>query len=110
MGDYCWLGDSCEILNLEQVTLEDHVAIAHEVYLATGSHNIRSRTMAYANKPITIKRGTWVASRAFIGPGVTIGENCVVGAGALVVKSVPNDSIVLSAPAQVVGRREITDP
>lgn len=110
MGDYCWLGDSCEILNLEPITLEDHVALAHEVYLAAAGHNVRSRTMAYDNRPILIKRGTWVATRVFVGPGVTIGENCIIGAGALVVKSVPDDSIVLSQPAKVMARRELTDP
>ena len=108
MGDYCWIGDSCEILNLEPVVMEDHVALAHEVYLAAGSHDIRSRTMAYANKPIRIGRGTWVATRAMIGPGVEIGENCVVGAGAIVLKSVPRDSIVGSSLAKVIGKRELT--
>jgi putative colanic acid biosynthesis acetyltransferase WcaF len=34
LGDYCWIGDSCELLNLEPITFEDHVALAHEVYLA----------------------------------------------------------------------------
>jgi putative colanic acid biosynthesis acetyltransferase WcaF len=108
LGDYCWIGDDCVILNLEPVVFEDHVALAHEVYLAAGSHNIRSRSLAYANKPITIRRGCWIATRAFIGPGVTIGENCVVGAGAIVLKSVPDNSIVGSNVAQVIGTRELT--
>lgn len=109
IGDYCWIGDSCEILNLEPFVMEDHVALAHEVYIAAASHNIRSKTMAYANKPVRIKRGCWVATRAMIGPGVTIGENCVIGAGAIVLKSVPPNSIVGSNLAKVIGTRELTD-
>ena len=110
IGDYCWIGDNCEILNLERVTLEDHVALAHEVYIAAASHNIRSKTMAYANKPVLIKRGTWVATRTLIGPGVIIGENCVVGAGSIVLKSFPDNSIIGTAQAHVIGTRELTDP
>lgn len=107
IGDHCWVGDGVEILNLEPVTLEDHVVIGHQAYLAAGSHDARSRSMAYANKPIVIRRGTWIATRAFIGPGVTVGENCVVGACAVVMKSVPDDSVVTGQAAQVAGRREI---
>lgn len=107
MGDYCWIGDSCEILNLEPVVMEDNVALAHEVYLAAASHDVRSRTMKYANKPILIKRGCWVATRVMIGPGVTIGENCVIGAGSLVLKSIPDNSIVGTSLAKVIGTREL---
>lgn len=110
LGDYCWIGDRCEILNLEPVTMGDHAALAHDVYLAAGSHDIRSRTMKYANKPITIGRGTWIATRAFIGPGVEIGENCVVGACAVVLKSVAPNSIVGSNLATVVGTRKLVNP
>jgi putative colanic acid biosynthesis acetyltransferase WcaF len=109
IGNHCWIGDSCEILNLEPITMEDHVALAHEVYLAAAGHNIRSRSMAYQNKPITIKRGSWIATRAYIGPGVTIGTNCVVAAGAIVVKDVPDHIIVGGNPAKPIGQREITE-
>jgi putative colanic acid biosynthesis acetyltransferase WcaF len=110
IGDNCWIGEGCQILNLEPVVFEDNVALAHEVYVAAASHDIRSKTLAYANKPVRIKRGTWVATRAFIGPGVVIGENCVVGACAIVLKSVPDNSIVGSNLAQVIGERVLTNP
>jgi len=107
IGDYVWIGDKCVLLNLEPIEMQDHSALAHEVYLAAGSHNIRSRTMAYANKPILIKRGTWIATRAMIGPGVVVGENCVVGAASLVLKAVPDNTIVGGNPAKVLGTRTL---
>jgi len=110
LGDYCWIGDSCHILNHEHVVLEDHVSLGHEVFIAAASHNIRSKTMAYANKPVLIKRGTWVATRAFVGAGVTIGENCVVGAGSIVLKSFPDNSVIGTTLAHVISTRQLTDP
>jgi len=110
LGDHVWIGERCELLNLEQMTLEDHVALGHDVFLAAASHNIRSRTMAYANKPLLIKRGTWVASRAFVGAGVTVGENCVIGAGAAVVRDVPPNSVVVPSASVVVKERVLDQP
>lgn len=110
MGDYCSVGDGADLLNMEPITMGDHVTIGHQAYLAAGSHDPRSKTFAYANKPIVIESGAWVATRAFVGPGVTVGENSVVGANATVMKSVPPDSFVAGPPAQVIGRRELINP
>jgi putative colanic acid biosynthesis acetyltransferase WcaF len=104
-GDYCWIGEDCEFLSLETITLQDHVAIAHRVYLAAGSHDYTDHTMPYRNGPITIERGTWIASCAFIGPNVVIGEHSVVGAGSVVIKPVPPWSVVCGNPAQIVKQR-----
>lgn len=105
IGDYCWIGEDCELLTLEPIVLKDHVAIAHRVYLATGNHDFEDHTMPYRNAPITIERGTWVASCAFIGPGVTVGEHCVISAGSVVTKSVPPWSVAQGNPATVVKPR-----
>lgn len=106
VGRDCWIGEETVILNLAPVVIKDHVAIAHQVYLAAAGHDIRSRTMAYLNAPIVIEKGCWIATRAFVGPGVTIGEYAVVAAGAVVVKDVAARTIVGGNPAKEVGRRE----
>jgi hypothetical protein len=72
IGDHCWIGERTETLNLEEVILEDHIALGHDVYLATAGHDISSPTMAYKNRPITIRVGTWITSRVFVNPGITI--------------------------------------
>jgi putative colanic acid biosynthesis acetyltransferase WcaF len=107
VGDNCWIGDDCGILNLEPVRFANNVAIAHRVYLATGNHDFTDSAMSYRNNPIVIERGVWVASCAFIGPGVTLGEHCVVAAGAVVTKSVEPWAIVKGNPAVKVGERTL---
>jgi putative colanic acid biosynthesis acetyltransferase WcaF len=105
IGDHCWIGEDTVILNLAPVTLNDHVAIAHQVYLAAAGHDIASKTMAYQNAPIVIERGCWLATRAFVGPGVTIGEYAVVAAGAIVVKDVASRTVVGGNPAKEIAQR-----
>jgi putative colanic acid biosynthesis acetyltransferase WcaF len=107
IGDHCWLGQRCEILNFETVVIEDHVALAHDVYLATGNHDYSDSTMPYMNKGLRIGRGTWIATRVFIGPGVEVGEHSVLCAGTVVTKSIPPWSIVLGNPAQVIKERKL---
>ena len=107
IGDHVWIGDGCQLLNLELITIESNTALAHEVYLAAGSHDVRSRTFAYKNRPITIKSGCWIATRAFIGPGVTVGENSIVAAGSIVIRDVPPSATVAGNPARIIGPRFI---
>src|SRR5208282_5628651 len=94
-----------EFLNFETIQLQDHVAIAHRVYLAAAGHDYTDHTMPYRNGPITIESGTWIASCAFIGPNVVIGEHSVIGAGAVITKSVAPWSIMYGNPAQAVKQR-----
>lgn len=107
VGDDVWIGEGTTILNLEEVRLESDVALAHEVYIAAAGHDIRDPTFAYANAPVVVHSGAWIATRAYVGPGVTVGYGAVVAAMACVVKDVPDASIVAGVPAAVIGQRAI---
>ena len=110
VGNHCWIGDGSQLLSIARIKMEDHSALAHEVYLAAGGHDIQSATMAPRNEPITIKSGTWIASRAFVGPGVTVHENVVIAAGAVVMKDVEPGVVVAGNPAKVIRQRQIDRP
>jgi putative colanic acid biosynthesis acetyltransferase WcaF len=100
LGRHCWIGERCEILNMEPVIIKDYSALAHDVYIAAGSHDIASISMRYKNKPVIIEQGVWIATRVFVGPGVRIGANCVVGAGCIVTDDMEESSVV-TAPKPV---------
>jgi putative colanic acid biosynthesis acetyltransferase WcaF len=66
--------------------------------------------MELTNKPIVIGPQAWVAARAFISPGVTVGEGAVVGACAVVTKDVEPWTVVAGNPAKFIKKREIKGP
>ena len=66
-------------------------------------HNVENhRSREGKKKPITIKENAWIASRAIIMKGVTVGKASVVAAGAVVTKDVPEKTVVAGVPAKVI--------
>ncbi len=100
IGDDTWIGEDTWILNLEPVTIGSDVCVSQGVLLCTGSHDRRSPTFEYDNAPIVVGDGAWIAARATILRGVTVGADSVVGACALVARDIPPGATVL-APAGV---------
>lgn len=100
VGDNSWIGEGAWLLNLEPITIGHDVCISQEVLLCAGSHDRRSATFEFDNAPITIEDGAWIAARATVLRGVTIGANTTVGASALVSQSVSSDEVVLAPVAQ----------
>ncbi|GAA1829382.1 putative colanic acid biosynthesis acetyltransferase [Nocardioides marinus] len=107
--DDVWIGEGTMILNLDTVHLKNDTALAHDVFLAAAGHDIRDRAFRYANRPIVLGPGVWVASRAFVGPGVTIEEGSVVLPGAVVTAPVGQYQVVGGVPARPVATRHVRE-
>jgi acetyltransferase-like isoleucine patch superfamily enzyme len=103
LGRNVFVNHDCSFLDLCRITIEDDVMIGPKVSLVTENHpldpNDRKTVLL---KPIVIKRNAWIGAGATVLPGVTIGENAVVAAGAVVNRDVPANSIVAGVPAKVV--------
>jgi putative colanic acid biosynthesis acetyltransferase WcaF len=99
IGNDVWIGEDAWLLNLEPIRIEDDVCVSQAVLLCTGSHDRRSQTMEYDNAPITLRAGCWVAARATVLRGVTVGRGAVVGATALVTRDVADCATVLAPRA-----------
>lgn len=100
IGEHSWIGVGAWILNLEPVTIGANTCISQDVLLCTGSHDRRSPTFEFDNGPIVIGDGVWVATRATVLRGVTIGHDAVIGATALVTRDVSAGTTVIAPAGQ----------
>lgn len=108
------IGERCKISThsflCEGVTLEDAVFVGHGVMFTNDRHpracnpdNSLKGSDDYLMEKTLVKSGASIGSGAVILPGVTLGTKCLVGAGAVVTKNVPDYAIVAGNPAKVVG-------
>lgn len=105
VGEFSSIGDRVRVYNLGTLIIGRQTSISQDVHLCGGTHDHRDPTLPLIRSPITIGSGVWVCADAFIGPGVTVGDNAVVGARAVVVKDVAPAIIVGGNPARRIGDR-----
>lgn len=98
IGDYAWLGEEVFILNFEPVVIGANACISQRVFLCTGNHNYRAEDFAFRNAPISIAAGAWIGAQSFVGPGVKVGEECVVTAGSIVTSDMPENQVCSGNP------------
>lgn len=87
------------------VRIGEDVDIAMHTHIWTLQHDPHDDAHGTSGGPVTVADHVWIAARATILPGVTVGRGAVVAAGAVVTHDVPSMSIVAGVPAKVVGRR-----
>ena len=85
------------------ITIEDDVKVAANAQLISNNHDLYDHAVLTC-KPVHLKRNCWIGAGATILPGVTIGENAVVAAGAVVTKDVEDNTIVGGNPAKLIKR------
>jgi maltose O-acetyltransferase len=108
IGDHVYLNVSCSILDCNEVHIGHHVMIGPVVQIYTAAHLLQAEARIQGwevAKPIVIEDNVWLGGGAILLPGVRIGLNAVVGAGAVVSRSVPANTVVAGNPARVI--REI---
>lgn len=103
------LGLESDTYNVALVTLERGAIVSQRAYLCTASHDIRSPGFALMIAPITIGRNAWVATTAYVGPGVTFAEGGIAAAGAVVTRDVGRDEIVGGNPAKPIGSARLSE-
>ena len=103
VGERVFINACCHFQDHGGVSLGDGCQIGHNVVFATLNHGLSpdDRPNTYP-APIRLGRNVWVGSNATILQGVTIGDNAVVAAGAVVTRDVPADTIVGGVPARVI--------
>lgn len=108
IGKEVFINMGCTFMDRGGITIENKVLIGPKVNLITENHpeDPELRRYVYA-KPIVIKKGAWIGASATVLPGVTIGENVIVAAGAVVTKDVADNMIVGGVPAKEIRKIKI---
>ena len=83
------------------ITIDDGVMVAANAQLISNNHDLYDHAVLTC-KPVHLKRNCWIGAGATILPGVTVGENAVVGAGSIVTRDVEENTVVAGNPARVV--------
>lgn len=106
IGQQCHVGQEVFLDLCDAIILEDCVTISMRVMILThtdvGKSPLRESNLPPRHLPVVIKRGAYVGAGVIILQGVTIGERSVIGAGAVVVDSIPPHSIAVGVPARVI--------
>ena len=103
IGKNVFLNTGCSFQDRGGITIGDGALIGMNVTIATLNHGLplETRSTTYPS-PVVIGENVWIGSNATILPGVTIGDNSVVAAGAVVTKDVPENTVVVGVPAKAV--------
>ena len=107
LGDNVWLGESVWIDNLTTVRIGSDVCISQGAYLCTGNHNWSDPAFGLAVEPILVGNGSWVGAKAFLSPGIVLGEGAVAAGGSVVTRNIPNYEIHAGNPAALVRHRSL---
>lgn len=104
LGDYCLLAPGVRISSAESIRIGDNAMLAANVTISDSDwHGIYNRIRPFrCTKPVVIENNVWLGERVIVCKGVTIGENSVIGAGAVVTKDIPANVIAAGNPAKVL--------
>lgn len=103
IGKNVFINFDCTFLALGGITIEDDVLIGPKVSLITENHPLNpAERKGLIGQSIHIRKNAWIGAGATVLPGVTIGENAVVAAGAVVSKDVSDNTIVGGVPAKLI--------
>lgn len=105
IGENFYANHNLIILDGNKVSFGDNVFIAPNCGFYTAGHPLdykqRNQGLEYA-KPIRVGNNVWIGGNVVVLPGVTIGDNCVIGAGSIVTKDIPENTVAVGNPCKVI--------
>ncbi|QNN25061.1 colanic acid biosynthesis acetyltransferase WcaF [Planctomycetales bacterium ZRK34] len=107
IGDHTWIGEGAWLDSLTTINIGANCCISQGAYLCTGNHDWADPAFGLVVKPIVIEDGAWVAAKAVVLPGVTLGDHSILTAGSVASKKTESYGIYRGNPAERVGERTI---
>jgi maltose O-acetyltransferase len=112
VGTNFYANHGCTILDCNLIKIGDNCLLGPHVCISAASHPLHARLRVNGDElafPITIGNNVWISANATICPGITLGDNVVVGAGAVVNKSFPSNVVIAGVPAKIIRYLEEND-
>ena len=109
IGSHFFANFNCTFLDSAPIRIGNHVMLGPNVNLFTSGHPIepKKRKQLYQfAKPIILENNVWIGGNSIVNPGVTIGENSVIGAGSVVTKSIPANVVAGGNPCKIIRKIE----
>jgi len=105
LAPHSMIGPRVTLYNLARITVKRGANISQNCHLCAGTHDHSHWSMPLVAKPIVIGENAWLGADIFVGPGITIGELCVVGARSVVVRDLPARTVCAGNPCKVIKDR-----
>lgn len=106
IGDNSGIGRNSHLSALSKISIGDNVMIGEDLIIKTANHTISASVemikLPMISKPVKIGNNVWIGARVIILSGVSIGDNVVVAAGAVVTKSFPSNCVIGGVPARII--------
>ena len=108
LEDECGIASGATLYCQGKITVGRQAVISQGAYLVTGTHDYTKAGFPLITTPIHVGDQAWIAAEAFVHPGVTIGEGCVIGARSVVTKNMPDWMVCAGHPCTPIKIRTIT--
>jgi putative colanic acid biosynthesis acetyltransferase WcaF len=105
VGAQSIIGPRAIVYDMAPIIIGSRVVVSQGAHLCAGTHSFRDPSFQLQALPITLEDGVWIAAEAFVGPGVTVGRDAVLGARAVTTRDLVPNSVNAGNPARVVGSR-----
>lgn len=103
IGDYCLICPGARIGSAEKVVIEENCMVASRAYITDCDwHGLYDRVALGRSLPVRLGPNAWIGDSAIICKGVRVGENSIVGAGAVVVNDIPPNTVAVGNPARII--------
>ena len=108
LGDGVFMNFNCVILDVCPVTIGALTQIGPGVQILAADHPrdpAQRRALLESGRPVVVGANVWIGAGAMIMPGVTVGDDAIVGAGSIVTRDVPAGATVVGSPARMIAKR-----
>lgn len=109
VADHSWIGEDVWIDNLATVRIGANCCISQGAYLCTGSHDWSRSSFDLIIRSIDVRDGAWIAARAVVAPGVTIGEGAVLSLGSVAASDLAPWTVHAGVPAKPIRPRTVAE-